>query len=80
MPATGVPFQLGEHQRVVKHADFLQCLDHNRQAGKINATVKYNFAYMRTQDCRVKKRPTGFAATTEVASWSGVSPVGETTG
>eukprot|EP00971_Amphidinium_carterae_P068704 1360285-Amphidinium_carterae.4 len=37
---------------------------------------------MRTQDCRqlktkrVKKRPTGFAAATEVASSTGVPPVG----
>eukprot|EP00971_Amphidinium_carterae_P072386 1431947-Amphidinium_carterae.1 len=46
VPATDAPFQLGEHQRVVKHADFLQCLDCNRQAGKIKATGKYNFAYM----------------------------------
>eukprot|EP00971_Amphidinium_carterae_P305745 6076234-Amphidinium_carterae.1 len=27
VPATDAPFQLGEHKRVVKHADFLQCLD-----------------------------------------------------
>eukprot|EP00971_Amphidinium_carterae_P225834 4479302-Amphidinium_carterae.1 len=41
---------------------------------------------MRTQDCRelkikrVKKRPTGFATTSEVASSSGVPPVGEAIG
>eukprot|EP00971_Amphidinium_carterae_P197857 3926506-Amphidinium_carterae.1 len=34
VPATDAPFQLGEHKLVVKHADFLQCLDCNRQAGK----------------------------------------------
>eukprot|EP00971_Amphidinium_carterae_P346812 6488512-Amphidinium_carterae.1 len=51
VPATNAPCQFGEHKRVVKHADFLQCLDCNRQAGKLKATGKYNFAYMRTQDC-----------------------------
>eukprot|EP00971_Amphidinium_carterae_P335325 6471129-Amphidinium_carterae.1 len=40
VPATDAPFQLGEHKRVVKHADFLQCLDCNRQAGKVKATGK----------------------------------------
>eukprot|EP00971_Amphidinium_carterae_P166118 3292667-Amphidinium_carterae.7 len=64
----------------------LQCLDCKRQAGKVKATGKYNFAYMRTQDCiqlkikRVKKRPTGFAAETETASSRGVPPAGEATG
>eukprot|EP00971_Amphidinium_carterae_P329168 6461467-Amphidinium_carterae.1 len=28
------PFQLGQHLRVVRHADFLQCLDCTRQTGK----------------------------------------------
>eukprot|EP00971_Amphidinium_carterae_P043293 851777-Amphidinium_carterae.1 len=80
VPDTDAPFQLGEHQRVVKHADFIQCLDCNRQAGKVKATGKYDFAHMRTQDCRqlqikrVKKRPTAFAATTDAASSSGVNP------
>eukprot|EP00971_Amphidinium_carterae_P177374 3517840-Amphidinium_carterae.1 len=50
VPATDAPFQLGEHQLVVKHDDFLQCLDCHRQAGKVKATGEYNFAYMRTQD------------------------------
>eukprot|EP00971_Amphidinium_carterae_P182817 3627846-Amphidinium_carterae.1 len=54
VPDTAAPFQLGEHQprdqRAVKHASRLQCLDCNRQAGKVKATGKYNFAYMRTQD------------------------------
>eukprot|EP00971_Amphidinium_carterae_P157806 3128187-Amphidinium_carterae.1 len=27
VPATDAPFQLAKHKRVVKHADFLQCLD-----------------------------------------------------
>eukprot|EP00971_Amphidinium_carterae_P031044 611017-Amphidinium_carterae.1 len=86
VPATDAPFQLGEHKRVVKHADFLQCLDCNRQAGKVKTTGKNNFAYMRTQDCRqlkikkVKKRPTGYAAGTEEASSRGVPPAGEATG
>eukprot|EP00971_Amphidinium_carterae_P171101 3391005-Amphidinium_carterae.2 len=76
-PATDAPFQLGEHKRVVKHADFLQCLDCNRQAGKVKSYW---------QDCRqlkikkVKKRPTGFDAGTEEASSSGVHPAGEATG
>eukprot|EP00971_Amphidinium_carterae_P031043 611015-Amphidinium_carterae.1 len=35
---TDAPFQLGEHQRVVKHASFLQCLDCHRQAGQVKAT------------------------------------------
>eukprot|EP00971_Amphidinium_carterae_P285532 5669210-Amphidinium_carterae.1 len=30
------PIQLGAHQRVVKHEAFLQCLDCNRQTGKVN--------------------------------------------
>eukprot|EP00971_Amphidinium_carterae_P181289 3596469-Amphidinium_carterae.1 len=83
---TDVPFQLGEHQRVVKHASFLQCLDCNRQAGKVKATGKYNFAYMRTQDCtplktkKHRKKPTGFTADTEETSSSGEPPVGEATG
>eukprot|EP00971_Amphidinium_carterae_P127810 2531856-Amphidinium_carterae.1 len=91
VPATDAPFQLGDRKRVEKHADFLQCLDCNRQAGTVKArtvktTGKYNFAYMGTQDCRqlkierVKKRPTGFAAETEIASSSGVLPAGEATG
>eukprot|EP00971_Amphidinium_carterae_P059345 1173297-Amphidinium_carterae.1 len=52
---------------------------------KSEATGKYKFAYMRTQDCRqlkikrVKKRPTGFAVDTETASSSGVS-AGEAAG
>eukprot|EP00971_Amphidinium_carterae_P202484 4017731-Amphidinium_carterae.1 len=64
VPDTDAPFQLGQHRRVVKHASFLQCLDCNRQAGRVKATGKYNFAYVRTQDCRPlktkkhKKRPT----------------------
>eukprot|EP00971_Amphidinium_carterae_P178785 3546293-Amphidinium_carterae.1 len=33
-PDTDAPFQLGEHLRVVKHANLLQCLDCNPQAGK----------------------------------------------
>eukprot|EP00971_Amphidinium_carterae_P083136 1644934-Amphidinium_carterae.1 len=79
------PFNLiGAHQRVVKHETFLQCLDCNRQTGKVKG--KYNFAYLRTQDCRqlkikrVKKRPTGFAAFIGAASSSGGPPVGETAG
>eukprot|EP00971_Amphidinium_carterae_P009544 188376-Amphidinium_carterae.1 len=49
-------------------------------------TGKYNFANMRTQDCRQlktrkhKNRPTGFAAGTEEASLSGVPPAGEAAG
>eukprot|EP00971_Amphidinium_carterae_P297970 5920867-Amphidinium_carterae.1 len=35
---TDAPFQLGKHQRVVKHANFLQCLDCNRKAGKVKVT------------------------------------------
>eukprot|EP00971_Amphidinium_carterae_P021974 433399-Amphidinium_carterae.1 len=48
VPAIDAPFQFGEHHRVMKHVDFLQCLDCNRQAGTVKATGKYNFAYMRT--------------------------------
>eukprot|EP00971_Amphidinium_carterae_P190054 3772688-Amphidinium_carterae.1 len=57
-----------------------------KQAGKVKASGKYNFAYMRTQDCRQlktkkhKKRPTGFTAGTEQASSSGVPTAGEATG
>eukprot|EP00971_Amphidinium_carterae_P267604 5308595-Amphidinium_carterae.1 len=86
VPDADAPFQLGEHQRVVKHASFLQCLDCNRQAGRVKATGKYNFAYMRTQDCRPlktkkhKKRPTGFLADTEATSSCIATPVGEATG
>eukprot|EP00971_Amphidinium_carterae_P330180 6463058-Amphidinium_carterae.1 len=29
------PFQLGQHLRVVRHADFLQCLNCTRQTGKV---------------------------------------------
>eukprot|EP00971_Amphidinium_carterae_P016919 334019-Amphidinium_carterae.1 len=52
----------------------------------MKATGKYNFVYMRAQDCRqlkikkVKTRPTGFAAGAEEASSSGVPPAGEATG
>eukprot|EP00971_Amphidinium_carterae_P177829 3526932-Amphidinium_carterae.1 len=83
VPAADAPFQLGEHQRVVKHADFLQSLDCNRQAGRVSKLLA---SYMRTQDYRqlkierVKKRPTGFAAPSEVASSSGGPPDGEATG
>eukprot|EP00971_Amphidinium_carterae_P106551 2110488-Amphidinium_carterae.1 len=81
---TDAPFQLGEHQHVVKHASFLQCLDCNRQAGRVKATGKYNFAHMRTQDCRPlktkKKRPTGFPADTKATSSCGAPPAGEATG
>eukprot|EP00971_Amphidinium_carterae_P169573 3359446-Amphidinium_carterae.2 len=65
---------------------FLQCLDCNQQAGNVKATGKYNFAYMRTRDCRQlktkkhKKRPTGFTSGTEEASSSGLPHAGETTG
>eukprot|EP00971_Amphidinium_carterae_P249077 4944045-Amphidinium_carterae.1 len=64
----------------------LQCVDCNRQAGKVKATGKHNYAYMRTQNCKhlktkkVKKRPTGFAAPTEAASSSGGPLAGEATG
>eukprot|EP00971_Amphidinium_carterae_P334907 6470453-Amphidinium_carterae.1 len=44
VPDTEAPFQLGERQHVVKHANFLQCLDCNRQAGKVQAIGKHNFA------------------------------------
>eukprot|EP00971_Amphidinium_carterae_P348996 6490784-Amphidinium_carterae.2 len=36
VPDTDAPFQLGQHQRAVKHGRFLQCLDCNRQAGRMN--------------------------------------------
>eukprot|EP00971_Amphidinium_carterae_P108658 2151266-Amphidinium_carterae.1 len=58
------PFQLGQHLRVWRHADVLQCLDCTRQTGKVK--VKYNFAYLTRQSCRKlkkrkqKKRRTGF--------------------
>eukprot|EP00971_Amphidinium_carterae_P312076 6203362-Amphidinium_carterae.1 len=83
---TDEPFQLGEHQRVVKHASFLQCLDCNRHAGRVKATGKHNFAYMGTQDCRPlkikkhKKRPTGIPEETQATSSLGVTPVGDATG
>eukprot|EP00971_Amphidinium_carterae_P193672 3842890-Amphidinium_carterae.1 len=86
VPDTDGAFQLGEHERVVKHASFLQCLDCNRQAGRVKAIGKYNFAYMRTQECRPlktkkhKKRTTGFTADTKETSSSGVPPLGEATG
>eukprot|EP00971_Amphidinium_carterae_P144499 2863448-Amphidinium_carterae.1 len=60
------PFQLGQHLRVVRHADFLQCFDCTRQTGKVKGN--YNFAYMTKQSCRKlkkrkqKKRRTGFEA------------------
>eukprot|EP00971_Amphidinium_carterae_P326911 6458002-Amphidinium_carterae.1 len=59
------PFQLGQHLRVVRHADFLQCMDCNRQTGKVRGN--YKFAYLTRQSCRKlkkrkqKKRRTGFA-------------------
>eukprot|EP00971_Amphidinium_carterae_P208937 4145054-Amphidinium_carterae.4 len=71
------PFQLGAHQRVVKHEAFLQCLDCNRHAGRVKATGKCNFSYMRTQDCgqlkikKVKTRPTIFEAPAGAANSSG---------
>eukprot|EP00971_Amphidinium_carterae_P094366 1868292-Amphidinium_carterae.1 len=40
VPVTDAPFRLGEHKRVVKHADFLQRLDCSRQAGNVKATGK----------------------------------------
>eukprot|EP00971_Amphidinium_carterae_P195256 3874542-Amphidinium_carterae.1 len=57
------PFQLGLHLRVVRHADFLQCLDCTRQTGKVRGN--YDFAYLTRQSCRKlkkrkKKRRTGF--------------------
>eukprot|EP00971_Amphidinium_carterae_P233014 4625005-Amphidinium_carterae.1 len=64
----------------------LQCLDCSRQAGRVKATGKYNFAYMRTQDCRPlktkkhKKRPTGFFEEMQATSTSSMTPVGEATG
>eukprot|EP00971_Amphidinium_carterae_P288776 5734079-Amphidinium_carterae.1 len=63
------PFRLGPHLRVVRHGDFLQCLDCTRQTGKVRG--EYNFAYLTRQDCRrlkkrkQKKRRAGFG-TTEV--------------
>eukprot|EP00971_Amphidinium_carterae_P230339 4571272-Amphidinium_carterae.1 len=60
------PFQLGPHQRVVRHAIFLRCLNCGRQAGKVKG--EYNFFYLKRQDCRqlkrkkVKVRPAGFLA------------------
>eukprot|EP00971_Amphidinium_carterae_P072436 1432813-Amphidinium_carterae.1 len=60
------PFQLGQHIRVVRHKDFLQCLGCTRQTGKVKGN--YNFAYLTRQSCRKlkkkkkkqKKRRTGF--------------------
>eukprot|EP00971_Amphidinium_carterae_P023273 459232-Amphidinium_carterae.1 len=50
------PFQLTQHLRVVRHADFLQCLDCTRQTGKVKG--KYNFAYLtrQLQDVKEKRR------------------------
>eukprot|EP00971_Amphidinium_carterae_P136541 2705404-Amphidinium_carterae.1 len=54
------------HQRVVRHAAYLHCLDCGRRAGK--AKGEYNFSYLKRQDCRklqktkVKLRPAGFLA------------------
>eukprot|EP00971_Amphidinium_carterae_P267236 5301162-Amphidinium_carterae.2 len=72
------PFQLGQHLRVVRHADFLQCLDCNRQTGKVKR--KYNFAYLTRQSCRTlkkrkkKKRRTGFAAAVARVTGPAASP------
>eukprot|EP00971_Amphidinium_carterae_P320293 6366847-Amphidinium_carterae.1 len=58
------PFQLGPHFRVVRHEDFLQCLNCIRITGKVRG--EYNFAYLTRQACRKlkkrkqKKRRTGF--------------------
>eukprot|EP00971_Amphidinium_carterae_P196069 3890536-Amphidinium_carterae.1 len=58
-------FRLGSHLRVVRHEDFLQCLECTRITGKVRGD--YNFAYMTRQACRrmkkrkQKKRRTGFA-------------------
>eukprot|EP00971_Amphidinium_carterae_P139967 2773403-Amphidinium_carterae.1 len=60
------PFRLGPHLRVVRHEDFLQCLDCTRITGKVRG--EYNFAYMSRQTCRKlkkrkqKKRRTGFTS------------------
>eukprot|EP00971_Amphidinium_carterae_P233592 4635715-Amphidinium_carterae.1 len=57
-------FQLGPHLRVVRHEDFLQCLECTRITGKVRGD--YNFAYLTRQACRrlkkrkQKKRRTGF--------------------
>eukprot|EP00971_Amphidinium_carterae_P283132 5621015-Amphidinium_carterae.1 len=73
-------------QRAQHLARWSTALMSHDQAGKVKATGKYNFAYMRTQDCRqlkvkrVKKRPASFATETETASSSGVPPAGEATG
>eukprot|EP00971_Amphidinium_carterae_P295004 5857851-Amphidinium_carterae.1 len=79
------PFQLGQHLRVVRHADFLQCLDCTRQTGKVNG--KYNFAYSTRQSCRTlkkrkqKKRRTGFGgAEARVTDPAAPTPLGGATG
>eukprot|EP00971_Amphidinium_carterae_P304717 6055269-Amphidinium_carterae.1 len=52
VPDTDAPFQLGEHQRVVKHASFLQCLDCTWQAGrvKLRASTTLPICALRTAD------------------------------
>eukprot|EP00971_Amphidinium_carterae_P318865 6338410-Amphidinium_carterae.1 len=46
-------FQLGPHQRVVRHAAFLQCLDCGRQTRKVK--VENICAYRKRQDCNQLK-------------------------
>eukprot|EP00971_Amphidinium_carterae_P166768 3304713-Amphidinium_carterae.2 len=54
------PFQIGPHQRVVRHETFIQCLDCGRQTGKVKG--EYNFAYLNSQDCRKFKKKKGTKA------------------
>eukprot|EP00971_Amphidinium_carterae_P145354 2880212-Amphidinium_carterae.1 len=44
-----------DHRRVVTYNTFVRCLDCHRQTGKVKG--KFNFAYLRGQECRqLKKR------------------------
>eukprot|EP00971_Amphidinium_carterae_P268904 5334857-Amphidinium_carterae.5 len=63
VPASDAPFQLQKHQRVVKHAAFLQCQDCNRQAGRVKATGKYQaLQHLLKQPARAAAPPAGEAA------------------
>eukprot|EP00971_Amphidinium_carterae_P293078 5818946-Amphidinium_carterae.1 len=46
------PLSVGPHLRVVEHATFAQCLNCFRQVGLHTGRGKFNYHYLKGQDCR----------------------------